>query len=499
MATLYYVMSLKIRHKLFLAILAANILLAVSIYALNSWSFNRGFRDYLDRADAERLAPLAEALAEEYRIEGNWNWVRNHYDDRWPRLVRQYTLTPGRMRRPPRGMQGDPREMRRGNIRPMRRQGFERGRPPPPGEQDPFAVNPRLFLADNQHRLIIGNPRRQRDVYWIAIGPESQTTGYLGFVRRMQITSSLDKMFKQKLQTNFIWISLGMILITGLITLPVARALVKPVIRLKQATRELASGNYKARIENSNNDEIGELGTDFNSLAATLEKNLQARQQWIADISHELRTPVAILRGEIEAVQDGVRNLSKETIQSLHQETMRLNRLVDDLHELSLSDMGALSYQKEDIDVIEVITDVLHDHQAQAKQKSLKLSLKSNTKQAILHGDGQRLEQLFANLINNSIFYTNTGGNILVEVNNTNGVISIAWSDSSPGVKDADLEHLFDRLYRAEASRNRNTGGSGLGLAICKNIVEAHQGYIETGHSALGGLTITITFNNTKG
>ncbi|MDH4134209.1 MAG: ATP-binding protein [Gammaproteobacteria bacterium] len=482
-------MTLKIGHKLLIAILATNLLLAAGFYVLGDLSFSRSFRDYLDNTVAERLAPLVTVLGEEYRRRGNWDWVRDRDDPTWPRLLHRQ-MREGMMQNrdtdPPPGLR-----------RPFRGD-FERrpppgdiGRPSPPGM---MGINPRLFLADSQNRLVLGDPAKQNDTYWIPIPVDGNTVGYIGFTRRAKITDDLDRLFRDRLRASLGWIVAGMTLVASLAALLLARRMVRPIHELRSAARALASGDYSVSITPRSGDELGELAQDFNALATTLEKNLKARQQWVADISHELRTPVAILQGEIEALRDGVRPWSPKAVESLFQETRRLARLVGDLHELSLSDLGALSYQKQEVDLPALLHEVIEQHRAALDAKFLKVDVQAGQRTVMLHGDAERLRQLFSNLLNNSIFYTDSGGRIAIDITADRYRVRLTWADSAPGVRDADLPRLFDRLFRAEASRNRNSGGSGLGLAIVKNIVEAHHGTVRARHSPLGGLAFDIEF-----
>jgi two-component system sensor histidine kinase BaeS len=213
----------------------------------------------------------------------------------------------------------------------------------------------------------------------------------------------------------------------------------------------------------------------------------------VADISHELRTPLAVLRGEIEAVQDGVRQLSSQTLDTLHGEVMRLERLVGDLYELSLSDIGAMQYRKTQIDLLEVLQQSLEAHRAQFAEKGLTL-LPAPHRPAKLPmlGDPERLSQLFTNLLKNTLRYTDCGGQLRISIEVRDGWVQLNFQDSAPGVPEKALPRLFDRLYRVESSRSREHGGAGLGLALCKNIVEAHDGTIDARPSPLGGLWIAI-------
>jgi two-component system sensor histidine kinase BaeS len=354
-------------------------------------------------------------------------------------------------------------------------------------------LRPGLLLQNASRKLVIGRTEDETRAFWIPIDLAGTSVGYLGFVRRLNIDSGLDLLFAKRIKHNFAWIILGILLISALISIPLARIMVLPIEKLRRRAHELSSGNYALSEAAQGNDEIGELGKDFNILATTLSKNLNARQQWIADISHELRTPVAVLQGEIEAIQDGVRQLSKESINSLHQEIVRLSALVNDLHELSLSDIGALSTHKKKLNVVELVDSVIEQHRSSLEDKSIIIKLNASTDTIVVDADYARLEQLFVNLVTNSRHYTHPPGTITVTISKQNQQVIITWSDSEAGVSDADLSRLFERLYRVETSRNRNAGGSGLGLAICQNIVEAHQGSIRAEHSRLGGVSIVIT------
>lgn len=492
-------MSLKIRHKLFLAILSANLLLAVGIYVLSIWIFGSSFRDYIDQSAAEKLTPMVAAISEKYRVHHNWDWVRERRAREWRTLLREHVLD--RPRRedfsrffPGQSEQRPPRQMIDDEPPDAHMPGKPGDGPPKRREKSPLDINPRLLLADNNRQLIIGMAEHKDEAFWIPINVDDNLVGYLGFVRTVKLTSRLDQVFASKLQISLVWITLGLVLITILIAFPLARLMVKPLIRLREAASALSSGKYDTRIPVRSHDEIGELSEDFNNLAATLQKNLHARQQWIADISHELRTPLSILQGELEAIQDGVRHLSTETIDSLHQEILGLSRLVNDLHELSLSDIGALSYQKNNINLVKIIKDVLLQSKDMMDRKSITLNLETTSDTITINGDEQRLRQLYKNLLNNSLFYTDENGFIDINIRNDSNYIYIDWSDSEPGVDESMLPLLFERLFRAESSRNRNSGGAGLGLAICKNIVEAHFGTIEARHSPRGGVTLQMRF-----
>jgi two-component system sensor histidine kinase BaeS len=499
-------LKLKIRHKLFLAILVANCLLVGTIYALGSWIFDTSFRDYLDQTEATRLAPLAIDLANEYSTQGDWQWAQSQRSPTWRRLFRPY-MTQGTARPRPEAGNGFRRDSwdhdnEGKDLQRKHRVYFDGKRdenppPPPSGGRPPPKQQP-LLLRDQNQQLLIGPPHEANNAYWIPIKQNEVVIGQLGFVRRLSVTSELDLLFTGRIKSVFSWMILGILLISAIISIPLSRLLVRPIEKLKLAMHALASGNFKTSLIHKGNDEIAELVLDFNVLSKTLDKSLTLRQQWIADISHELRTPVAVLQGELEAIQDGIRQFNKPAVDSLHQEILRLSRLVNDLHELSLSDLGALSYQKTTIDVVALVKDVIEQHQSSFDSQSIDVSLQLSNdydhKQYLIHGDFRRLEQLFTNLANNTRHYTQSPGRLNVTMQKQTHQVLVIWSDSAPGVAETDIVRLFDRLFRVDASRNRNSGGSGLGLSISQNIVAAHEGSIEVKHSKLGGISIIVTF-----
>jgi two-component system sensor histidine kinase BaeS len=441
-----------LRVKLFLAIAGGTAALALAGYLVFSWSFDRGFADYVNGADEQRLQPLLEALASGYGQEGNWAWVANDRR-RWFDLVRETVGLP------------------------------------------PVAIDPRLMLFDAQRDLLIGRPEAAAKAVLKPIALERKTVGYLGYLPRPEVLESIERLYLSRQHGTFAAIGLGMLAAALLLGAGLSTWLAGRIHRLAEATHGLIRGNYGVRLKAEGHDELASLASDINTLAQTLDAARQARQQWIADIAHELRTPLSVLRGEIEALQDGVRPLTQEAVGSLAHEASRLARLVEDLHLLSLSDLGALRYNMEPLDLGEVVEEVLEGHKRALAQKGLTLEF-SISESISIRGDEGRLAQVFANLLQNSLRYTDAPGTIAVRVEPDARVI---WEDSAPGVAQADLPRLTERLYRVEGSRSRAGGGSGLGLAIVRAIVEAHGGTLAARASPLGGLRIELAFAKAHG
>jgi two-component system sensor histidine kinase BaeS len=211
----------------------------------------------------------------------------------------------------------------------------------------------------------------------------------------------------------------------------------------------------------------------------------------MSDMAHELRTPLAIISGELEAMSDGIRPLDTEHLASVREEVKHLSSLVDDLHSLTLTDSGALAYKMRPLHLNELLQLAAESFTGRMSSKALNLNISLPDSHVKLQGDEHRLRQLLHNLFDNSVRYTDEGGSISVSLTVEGKQAMLVISDSAPGASEDECENLFQRLYRIEGSRNRNSGGSGLGLAICRNIVEAHGGQIKAKPSALGGLEIS--------
>ncbi|MFG1495808.1 ATP-binding protein [Saccharospirillum sp. HFRX-1] len=454
-------MRIRLRYQVLAVILLANALLTLAIVVANNQAFSTSFENYQEAVQSKRLAPLIEALAEDYADQGGWQSMDNF---RWATLIKPFLF-------------GRPdSEAETASPSPSRR-----FRGPP------------LQLRDAQGALIAGPPIPRHFSTWLPIeNSAGERIGELGVPSSLRLTGEFDRVFADQQRRQLRWIALVALLLSVAVALPFAAVLTRPISRLQRATHRLAGGDYNTQIAVTGSDELADLARDFNHLATTLAKNLNARQRWIADISHELRTPIAVLRAELEAIQDGVRQPSPDTVTSLYQEVERLSALVEDLHELSLSDAGALSYRREPLELTELLKEVLSHQQAAFDRGGLQLTLKTVDAPMLIEADSHRLTQLLTNLAQNSLRYTDAPGQVSVSLSRTDQYARLEWSDSSPGVPDAALARLFDRLYRVEDSRNRASGGSGLGLAIVHNVVSAHQGHVEARHSALGGLTLII-------
>jgi len=355
------------------------------------------------------------------------------------------------------------------------------------------------MLLDAQGAIIYGRP----DLLPSAtkrypIEMDGRRIGSLALLPGPLISGRGEMRFLERQTSAFAVIALAMVALSAALAFPLARRLARPLRDFQGTAQRLAAGDYTARVAVMGGDELGRLGRDLNGLAETLERNEHARRRWVADISHELRTPLAVPRAELEALQDDVRPLDGAAVNSLHGDTLRLGRLVDDLYELSMSDLGALTYRKTETDPAEVLTADVDAFQTKFAAAGLTLCLDNRLSEPlVLRADEHRLSQLFRNLLRNSLQYTDAGGELMVILNRKGDDLVIDFQDTAPGVPPSALPHLFDRLYRVDGSRSRNTGGAGLGLAIVRNITEAHGGRIEARPGPAGGLWIRMRLPST--
>lgn len=472
-------MPKSIRFKLFLTLLLTTLLVVAGMYAFMRWSLDRGFAEFLEKRQQEHLSTLLENLENHYTADPGWErlagnkrqWLdllgtshehRRHFPLDWLRQA---------MREPP-------------DVWPP-------DLPGPKSERRFLPLELRVMLLRADKTVIFGRRDRLEQLALHPILYRQQVVGYLGVLPGKPLNQPIELQFIERQGRSFVWIALGMVLLSAVLASVLAYALGRPLKRIAGAARTLAAGNYDIRLPVESADELGQLARDFNEMAAALGQAERARRRWIADISHELRTPIALLRGELEALQDGIRPLTREAVDALYGDLMRLNRLTDDLYQLSLSDQGALSYRKSAVDPVAILradTDALAPEFA-AKGIAVKL-IDRRESPFTLHADPDRLSQLFRNLLTNSLNYTDAGGRLNVTAARKAGALAVEFADSAPGVPEAALPHLFDRFYRVESSRSRHHGGAGLGLAICSNIVKAHRGKISASASAAGGLRV---------
>ncbi len=297
-----------------------------------------------------------------------------------------------------------------------------------------------------------------------------------------------EEMFLSSVHQSLKWVGAA-ILAGGLaISYALARSITVPLRELGEAVKEIEKGNLGQKVAVNSEDEIGRLARIFNRMSEALATNNRLRQRFIADIAHELKTPLAVIQGHLEGMLEGVIETDKDQLSSLYDETIHLNGLIKDLRVLSLAETGQLTIEKTATDINQLITKILYMLQplADEKQIALQSELQNVPEVAV---DMGRITQVLYNVLTNALRYTPTHGIIKVMTSVASEVerswIKITIEDNGPGISAADLPYVFDHFYRADESRNRKSGGSGIGLAIVRQLVEIHGGKVEV-DSALG-------------
>lgn len=430
--------------KLFLAILAASVVAAAAMALATRYSFHSGFLGYLAQVDEQRLQALSRALAEGYRRSGSWDFVRDNYA-----RLREIAIA----------------------------------------ASSPQATQ-RLTVLDGGRAVVVGNPD-PAEATLHPVKVDERVVGWIGRAPLRRLSSAAEESFEAQQQRAAWGIAALALALAAALALVLARVFLLPVKRIAEATHRLAGGNYGTRVAVQADDELGRLARDFNRLAETLERNETMRRRFMADVSHELRTPLAVLSAELEALEDGVRPLTREALASLRGEAAALGKLVNDLNQLALADVGALAYRRESLDVVPLVEQAIDSYRERFAQHGVAIET-SGEDAATVFGDAGRLTQMLRNLLENSARYTEPGGCVRVAVRREGGRVAIEVDDSAPGVPREALARLFERFYRVDESRSRANGGAGLGLAICRSIAAAHGGEIAAAPSPLGGLRISI-------
>ena len=292
--------------------------------------------------------------------------------------------------------------------------------------------------------------------------------------------------FQKRLNNSILLVGLLLTVLAAIISFLLAKIFTRPVSALSLAASKISQGDFSARAHVGSSDEIGSLANLFNQMAQSLEQEQKERQNMLSDISHELRTPLAVMRSNIEALQDGLLEPSKQNLQSIHDEVLRLSNLINDLQTLALTDSASLTLSKIKLDVAEVIAESLKKMDMFLKTKHIKVHFESESKVEI-EADAEKLKQVIFNLLFNAYKFLDEDGNINIGIAAKKESVQIKINDNGSGIKAADLAHIFERFYSSDKS-----GGSGIGLAVVKKLIDAHNGTIDVESTPEKGTTFTI-------
>jgi len=406
-------------------------------------------RQFEERADQMRTNRMGNELFRYYLLRGNWTGIQP-YIEQWGNLYEQRII---------------------------------------------LTDSSGIVVADSEGSLLgeLHTPNSIEDP--LSIG------WYAGAVGTLYITpissagvdlTSLQITFKS-IGLFFIWGGLIAVAIALIMTFFLSRRILAPVKSLTSAAGLLGRGDFHQRVQIRDKGELGQLADTFNSMASDLERAEQMKRNMVADIAHELRTPLSNIRGYLEAVRDGVKKPDTDTIRSLEEEASLLSRLVDDLQELSLAEAGELTLVRREENVAVLVRQVMSAVEGYVSAKGLSLTVELPDKLPLVNIDSHRIGQVLRNLLENAIAHTGTGGTITVAARQHENGVEVAVSDTGEGIPPEDLPNIFERFYRVDKSRARATGGSGLGLTIAKRLIEAHGSSIEADSEPGKGSTFTFT------
>jgi two-component system sensor histidine kinase BaeS len=443
-----------LRFNLWLKLVLAFLLVAVAGVAVVSFLANRatstGFRRFLDSDAGGEWAGLQDMLADFYAERGNWEGVNT--------LLA--AVQPGR------GQGSLGLALLDENDQLVSAAGGQRNRPATAAEADislPIVTNGRQVGT-----LLVSTPG--------------------------QGNSRAGEQFLSEVNQAILWGGLVAVLLALSLGVLLTLRLTRPLRQLTQATQQLASGQLEQQVEITSRDELGELATSFNEMAAALQLSEHQRQQLLADVAHELRTPISIMRSHIEAMLDGVFDMSPENLAVAHEETILLGRLVEDLRTLSLAEAGQLPLNRAEVDLASLATQSITAFGPLAEAEGVRLTADIPSDLPPVKADAGRIQQLLANLLTNALHHAGEEEpQVRVKAAVQGDFVQVEVKDNGPGLSLEAQEHVFDRFWRADASRNRDYGGSGLGLAICRAIVTAHKGHIWVESQPGQGATFAFT------
>jgi len=452
---------MSIRHRLFLLLFLASALVVASSYLLLSWSFKNGFLQFVEGRKAREAARLADRLAP---ADASASWTPPKNELAWASFIKEQ------------------RHFKEDEVESRAK----------PGESPSLQHKPAKFaLLDAQHNVLLGDdPKVDR---W-ALSPIRTPMGVVGYVGTKPVkllNEKNDLHFAEGISQRFAAVSAVLTFVCAAVAWWFSGFLIRPIQSIADGVKQLATGNLDARVPVSGKDEFAYLSRRFNEMASRMQQSDLVRREWLANVAHELRTPLGLLRAELEAIEDGVRRTREHGMGNALSACNRLENLVSDLAELACTDKPHAA-PDQTVDLGRLVQARAHAWSAALTRRSLLLTLNLPEAPLMVMGQSRALEQVMDNLMSNWIRYTEAGGHCGISMAREGNHVVCRFHDSGPGVEAGIQERLFERFFRAEPSRSRVHGGAGLGLAICRQIVQAHGGSIHAATASQGGLEIRL-------
>lgn len=467
-----------LKMTLFKKIVAANlltILLLACVALVTQATLSRNLmQDFMSQQMMESLSNMAELLEKHYLSHGSWDKFKQDTQS-WGNLLHEF--------RPRQTFKHQDREA----FAPFN---DRIGNKPPP----PSRLHGLVSLFDkNGKPIIFSEPITSSNHIRQNMYNNGELIGWLLLPEPKKHRDPMANHILQRGKTVTLIVTAIGALIAIIISLLLSRHITQPLHQLTTAAGQLSERNFNLNLTIKSNDELEALSDSFNQVAVQLNKYDTQQKQWLLDISHELRTPLTILQGEIEAMVDGVTPYNAASLYSLKEEIIHLSHLVNDLHELSITDNGSFTYHPTIFNFTDLLNTSIKQYKPHFREKKIELNINVPKENVFTIGDHNRLMQVLKNIFSNILTHSNSPGAAWVKVSQNNKMLNICIEDSGPGVSDEILNKLFNRLFRKEQSRNRKFGGTGIGLSICKNIITRHNGAINAEHSSYGGIAIKIS------
>lgn len=509
---------ISITLRLFLGVFLITLVLSSLSTLLLWWSFQRNFSNYVSQVEMQKLNHLNNNLAEIYQVYGDWDqafkvavqdannkrprraqlnidknvWFLKQYQIaqqqneilKNPALFKARLTSEQAQDQLPIPSHFEPfapiSESQRHQARQSRGFSFS--------NHDELGLSGRLGLYDHQQNHLAGVKATNMVLQEILV--EKKIVGYLALKPSLSQDDVLSIKFFKTQQRYLFFVYILSFILSLIVALLLARSFRKPIKDLLFSANQLSQGNYQHHVDIKRNDELGDLSQVMNQLADILYQHEQSRRQWVADTSHELKTPLAVLQAQIAAMQDGIRQATPEHLAKMQHQVSSLKKLTQDLADLAQADAQQLKCEFKMVDVWAIVEDEISNFQEKFEQKEMNVQLDGAS--VTLTTDVDRLRQIIVNILSNSLRYTEQGGTIHVHTVVQNGHWILHIDDSPLGLSDEQLAQLGQRFYRVDDSRTRSTGGTGLGLALSKKIAQILGGDLKFAHSPLGGLRCSI-------
>ncbi len=453
---------MKLRIKLIIAFTSIVILMGLvqSAYFQNRMIIN--FEDYINKNESQEIVYWEELLLQYYTFYGNWDEVQSIMNINQTEFI---------------------------------------GRGPKWGSTTNFqnkmqivvAQANGIIVADTDLNYIGENIDSIEGVHQDLIIDGDKIGELVVLQKNIEGLISLEQQFTSSTKNSIIFGMIVSIMTAVLLGIFFSNRITKPLEKLMAGIKQVSKGDTSYRVKVETRDEFHQLATAFNEMSSKIEENEQVRKNLMADVAHELRTPISIIGGELESIQEGVIEPNQEILVKLSDEVYRLSRLVNDLQQLSLAEAGRLSLNKMKTNIYDLTQRVISNFEWVKEDKNINFSVIGN-KDIIANIDSDRITQVIINLVGNALRHVPENGRINIKINEDkiNENIYIIVEDNGPGIPEEHLKHIFDRFYRTDTSRSRDQGGTGLGLSIAKGYVEAHGGTLEVESDLGEGSTFTV-------